>query len=234
MANKQHLAKLKEGKEAWNQWRTDNPTVKPNLKGATLREKNLEGFDFSHTDIRGTNFEETYLKGANFTKATAGLQNRWKIFLVILACLFCGISVSCFFLIFSLLMAHTDELSTLFSFVVPWTVFIILFIYFLRQGLVVGAIAGFGFVAVGFIGPFVFPGLLSLLGYADTDLFSFTFTMTIIVAVALANILAIIIAYYIIFILPFLLPLLLALLFLSLFLLLMLSLELELLLKPSP
>ena len=28
MANPEHLAKLKEGVEAWNKWRKDNPKIK--------------------------------------------------------------------------------------------------------------------------------------------------------------------------------------------------------------
>ena len=41
MANPEHLAKLKEGVEAWNQWRRDFPDVRPFLNGADLR-----GVDF--------------------------------------------------------------------------------------------------------------------------------------------------------------------------------------------
>ena len=92
MANKRHLAKLEQGKETWNQWRADNPTVKPDLRGANLREKNFEGFNFSYVDIRSTNFKEAHLEGTNFTKATAGLQKRWKIFLVILSVFFSAIA----------------------------------------------------------------------------------------------------------------------------------------------
>ncbi|MGA2411123.1 MAG: hypothetical protein ABSG46_12140 [Candidatus Binataceae bacterium] len=29
MANPEHLAKLKEGVEAWNQWREENPEILP-------------------------------------------------------------------------------------------------------------------------------------------------------------------------------------------------------------
>ena len=36
MANEEHLQILKQGGEAWNQWRRDNPEIRPNLRGAYL------------------------------------------------------------------------------------------------------------------------------------------------------------------------------------------------------
>ena len=44
--NPEHLAKLKEGIEAWNAWRSENPDIKPNLNGATLKNANLERKDY--------------------------------------------------------------------------------------------------------------------------------------------------------------------------------------------
>ncbi len=38
MANPEHLAKLKEGVQPWNQWREQNPNVEPDLSKADLRE----------------------------------------------------------------------------------------------------------------------------------------------------------------------------------------------------
>ena len=43
MANPEHLEILKQGVEAWNQWREQNPQTKPDLSGAILREANLGG-----------------------------------------------------------------------------------------------------------------------------------------------------------------------------------------------
>jgi hypothetical protein len=34
MANKEHLARLKQGVKAWNQWREANIHIKPDLSGA--------------------------------------------------------------------------------------------------------------------------------------------------------------------------------------------------------
>jgi hypothetical protein len=36
MPNREHLAKLKEGVEAWNKWRRVNSEVRPNLNKANL------------------------------------------------------------------------------------------------------------------------------------------------------------------------------------------------------
>ena len=37
MAGVEHLLLLRQGVEAWNQWRKKNPTVKPYLREAVLR-----------------------------------------------------------------------------------------------------------------------------------------------------------------------------------------------------
>ena len=36
MANEEHLARLKQGVEAWNAWRYENSTIQPDLSGANL------------------------------------------------------------------------------------------------------------------------------------------------------------------------------------------------------
>ena len=86
MANRQQLRRLKrEGVEAWNQWRRENPEVAIDVRGANLKRLVLRGFDLSRADIRGANFSQADLTGANFTGAQAGLQKRWSISLFLLA-----------------------------------------------------------------------------------------------------------------------------------------------------
>ncbi len=46
MANPEHLAKLKQGIEAWNEWRKTNPEIVPDLRYAQL-----EGTDLSEADL---------------------------------------------------------------------------------------------------------------------------------------------------------------------------------------
>ena len=41
VANEEHLAKLREGVEAWNTWREASPGVRPDLSEAKLSAPNL-------------------------------------------------------------------------------------------------------------------------------------------------------------------------------------------------
>ncbi len=54
MANPEHLAKLKEGVEAWNKWRKDNPEIKRDLTEADLTE-----IDLGKANLGGANFTGT-------------------------------------------------------------------------------------------------------------------------------------------------------------------------------
>lgn len=89
MANQEHIAILDDDVEAWNQWRRENPHVKPDLGGAMFWEASLHGAnlagaslqgaylgesdltdaDFRWADLTGANLSETFLAGANLTGA---------------------------------------------------------------------------------------------------------------------------------------------------------------------
>jgi hypothetical protein len=84
MANPEHLAKLKEGVEAWNQWRSKPPTVAvdlieaalprtrlsgANLNRANLTEVNLSGANLSGADLLGANLTGANLTGADLLEA---------------------------------------------------------------------------------------------------------------------------------------------------------------------
>jgi len=62
MANEKHLAILKQGVDAWNAWREENPEVRPHLSGARLTGANLKG-----VDLRGADLSWANLKGANLS-----------------------------------------------------------------------------------------------------------------------------------------------------------------------
>src|SRR5215203_6713785 len=51
MANKKHVARLKQGVEAWNQWRRENPKIRPNLSRADLIRASLRGADLRRTNL---------------------------------------------------------------------------------------------------------------------------------------------------------------------------------------
>ncbi len=79
MANKKHLALLKQGVGAWNAWRRMNPRVRPNLSGAslfgaTLCGANLRGADPSQADLRGADLFWASLDDANLTRASLSYQ----------------------------------------------------------------------------------------------------------------------------------------------------------------
>lgn len=88
MANPEHLAKLKEGVQPWNQWREQNPNVEPDLSKADLREAFLydanlfsaappaAGLDrakpkanLSDTNLSEANLSEADLSGADLSGA---------------------------------------------------------------------------------------------------------------------------------------------------------------------
>jgi uncharacterized protein YjbI with pentapeptide repeats len=62
MANNEHLNILKQGINAWNQWRKENPGVQPDLSAAILSETDLRG-----ADLRGVNLTGIYGGWANFS-----------------------------------------------------------------------------------------------------------------------------------------------------------------------
>src|SRR3954454_17112748 len=51
MANKKHVALIKQGVDAWNEWRRAHPKVRPDLLGAPLFGANLCGADLREADL---------------------------------------------------------------------------------------------------------------------------------------------------------------------------------------
>jgi hypothetical protein len=84
MANRQHLSTLKQGVAAWNQWRKENPDVRPelyeaalagmdlsraNLTSANLNEANFSGADLHEANLSGASLNDANLYEANLHKA---------------------------------------------------------------------------------------------------------------------------------------------------------------------
>jgi uncharacterized protein YjbI with pentapeptide repeats len=69
MANPEHVAKLKEGLEAWNEWRKNNPGVKVDLSGADLSRANLDKADLRGADLAVANLSRAYLVRADLSGA---------------------------------------------------------------------------------------------------------------------------------------------------------------------
>ena len=56
MSDHNHLEALKEGMDAWNSWRLENSSTRPDLSEADLRGVNLKGFN-----LAGANLEQAIL-----------------------------------------------------------------------------------------------------------------------------------------------------------------------------
>ncbi|MEM9087621.1 MAG: pentapeptide repeat-containing protein [Cyanobacteria bacterium P01_F01_bin.53] len=65
MSDIDFLALVEQGVERWNQWRTDNPTVRPDLSHAYLFGHSLAKFDLSHTNLERACLIGADLQGAN-------------------------------------------------------------------------------------------------------------------------------------------------------------------------
>ena len=65
MANKEHLALIKQGIEVWNEWREKHSEVIPDLSGADLEEAILAEADLSDVDLTGTRLHKADLFGVN-------------------------------------------------------------------------------------------------------------------------------------------------------------------------
>ncbi|MBI4674763.1 MAG: toll/interleukin-1 receptor domain-containing protein [Chloroflexi bacterium] len=72
MANREHVAVLKQGVTAWNAWRAEHPAIVPDLSAAFLRRRVLEGIDLGGATLYETNLRRAVLKNANFAHARLG------------------------------------------------------------------------------------------------------------------------------------------------------------------
>ena len=96
MANPEHIEILKQGVEAWNKWRKENPEIKPDLSGIVIKEvlpeqkyfsvslmedekivlgAILKEIDFSHTNFERANLERANLEKANLERANLEKAN---------------------------------------------------------------------------------------------------------------------------------------------------------------
>jgi len=69
MANEEHLAILKQGAEAWNKWRLENPTIRPDLIKADRNWADFIKANFSRADLRWANLVEADLGEAKLITA---------------------------------------------------------------------------------------------------------------------------------------------------------------------
>jgi uncharacterized protein YjbI with pentapeptide repeats len=73
MANPEHFDMINQDVDTWNEWREENPDIKPdvsetNLIIPTLSMANLTDVNFYGTDLTGVDFQGADLEGANLEK----------------------------------------------------------------------------------------------------------------------------------------------------------------------
>jgi uncharacterized protein YjbI with pentapeptide repeats len=85
MANEEHLARLRQGVDAWNRWRSVHPGTQPdlckadlseaNLPEVNLRDANLWGADLHLSNFEGADLREADLREAILTSANLALAD---------------------------------------------------------------------------------------------------------------------------------------------------------------
>jgi len=75
MANRKHVAKLKESANVWNDWKEAHPEIIPNLRNADLRGLNFRGVDLGGVSLRGANLCGANLCGVYLYGAELSLAN---------------------------------------------------------------------------------------------------------------------------------------------------------------
>ena len=70
MANPDHLKVLQQGVDGWNAWKKNNPSVRPDLSGANLRDADLRRADFIGADLNGADLNRANLGEADLARAT--------------------------------------------------------------------------------------------------------------------------------------------------------------------
>ena len=69
MANQEQLEILKQGVEAWNEWRDTNPGIRPNLIEANLSDRNLQGANLNEVVLIRAKLDNADLSGATLDGA---------------------------------------------------------------------------------------------------------------------------------------------------------------------
>jgi uncharacterized protein YjbI with pentapeptide repeats len=69
MPIEEHFNKIKQGVDAWNQWREENPKTAPDLSQADIRGCQLQKINLSNVDLKEAKLQYSNLTGATLEKA---------------------------------------------------------------------------------------------------------------------------------------------------------------------
>jgi uncharacterized protein YjbI with pentapeptide repeats len=74
MTDIDHITLLRQGKEVWNAWRKANPSIRPDLRGASLNAANLggsllRGADLASASLSRAKLSPAFLDSADLTGA---------------------------------------------------------------------------------------------------------------------------------------------------------------------
>jgi hypothetical protein len=69
MANEEHLTRLQQGVEVWNEWREAKHDIQPDLTEADLTEADLTGANLSGADLSGADLSGATLVNTNLSEA---------------------------------------------------------------------------------------------------------------------------------------------------------------------
>lgn len=78
MANEEHLAKIKEGVEVWNQWRNESKDLRIDLSEADLSRLELSGADLSKANLTSADLSSSVLNGSDLRWANLSKGNLHK------------------------------------------------------------------------------------------------------------------------------------------------------------
>jgi len=82
MANTHHLAILKRGPKAWNEWRETNPDVRPDLSNVDFAQKDLGFSEFGVASLHDINFSKADLRSCSLRNALVDRSNLDGAYLV--------------------------------------------------------------------------------------------------------------------------------------------------------
>ena len=78
MTNDEQIELLKQGTQAWNAWRAEQPEATVDLSGGALRGLDLERANLSAADLKDADLRGANLGGANLTGAQFEGSNFFK------------------------------------------------------------------------------------------------------------------------------------------------------------